>query len=89
MDEGRATDDGCARSQAPRLLQLATVVVSNPSFTTLAVDASSPSWGATGDAWHRPSSGGRRTRSLTWSAVPGWNLGRRPWYLTPLSQARS
>src|SRR5690242_18692392 len=61
----------------------ATVVVTNPSYDTLAVDGSGHAWGvplgARTQLWTSTDEG------ATWSQVNGWNaIGKRVWYVTPL-----
>ena len=71
---------GIGRAATP----VATTVVTNPSFATLAVDASGIAWGrsvVSPAQMYRSSNEG-----ATWTRVTGWDtIGRRPWYVTPLA----
>ncbi len=71
---------GTGRAATP----VATTVVSNPSFATLAVDGSGTSWGRSVSS---PAQMYRsRDEGATWTRVTGWDtIGRRPWYMTPLA----
>ena len=62
----------------------ATIVLTNPSFQTQAVDVNGVAWGqpmaARSQLWRSVDEG------ASWTQVSGWNaIGRRPMYITPLA----
>ena len=63
----------------------ASIVVSNPNFEVLAVSPSGVAWGVAtanrNQLWQSSDEG------ANWTVSSGWNtaIGRRPWYVTPLS----